>query len=122
MKRQSKNKPKKPRVRINYRELYFQEKEKLNGKIFSLEDQIRKLNKDLSCVREENYNLNTWLHDGSDETILKELVDCLTDEQKDAADWMKCRREVYAVELLKLFQEWKNTKRLTEESPAYFRK
>lgn len=36
------------------------------------------------------------------------LVGCLSHEEKEAASYTGCSEEVYAVELLKIFQEWKN--------------
>lgn len=47
--------------------------------------------------------------------LQNDLIDCLSNDECEAASIAGFPKEVYAVELLRIFQEWKITNRLSHE-------
>jgi hypothetical protein len=107
----------------NYKKLFKEADERckaLSEENIMLSDSLKNFKISEGQAWDALHEVRNQLKHGTDSDLMRELVDCLSEEQKDAARTCGVREELYAVELLKLFQEWKKKPKDTSEIALYF--
>ena len=107
----TKKKPKKPIPKvIDYKKLFTAETKRasqLSIQNLSLTENCHELKGEVRRYLEKWQETKQHLSHGSDKKLMGDLVDALSQEEIEASKNCGCRPEVYAVELLKIYQDWK---------------